>query len=208
MNRHVEASDLNLTRVGPLIRARRHKLKWTLNKLGEAAGISVGYLSQVERDQALPSLSTLAAIARALDVGVDYFIASPRAQDALTRAGERMRFSVSDPLIAYEKLHTEFPGNILSSFLITIQPGYRSEPTSHEGEEAIYVLDGVLTLTIDGDIMKVGAGDSFHFRGNRTHFWANESDGAVRLIWSGTLAMFHSSKSRSPFNSGTTPWID
>lgn len=199
------ANNLQAAKVGVLIRARRHALRMTLQALGTQSGVSVGYLSQVERDQASPSLSTLASIARALGVGVDYFIATPNAQDALTRAGQRMRFSVDDSLISYERLHAEFPGNVLSSFLITIAPGYRSEVANHEGEEMVYVLEGKLTLRIEEEETAVGPGDSLHFRGNRSHCWSNETENPVRLLWSGTLTMFRSSADGSAFKSeGTT----
>ncbi|WP_196258255.1 helix-turn-helix domain-containing protein [Pelagibacterium limicola] len=192
-------SMLQAARVGALIRARRHALRMTLQTLGQEAGISVGYLSQVERDQASPSISTLASVARALKVGVDYFIAAPSTQDALTRGGERMRFSVNDPRISYERLHAEFPGNVMSSFLITIAPGYRSEIANHEGEELVVVLDGHLMLRIEDDEMQIGPGDSIHFRGNRSHSWANDSDSPARLLWAGTLTMFRSSQEGSAF---------
>jgi transcriptional regulator with XRE-family HTH domain len=202
------ANGLQAAKVGALIRARRHSLRMTLQTLGTQAGVSVGYLSQVERDQASPSLSTLAAIARALGVGVDYFVATPSAQDALTRTGERMRFSVNDSLIAYERLHAEFPGNVLSSFLITIAPGYRSEVANHEGEELVYVLDGRLTLRIEEEETVVGPGDSLHFRGNRSHCWSNDTKDSVRLLWSGTLTMFRSSADGSAFQTRRAPVSD
>jgi transcriptional regulator with XRE-family HTH domain len=195
-------ADISAAKVGALIRARRHRLRMTLQTLGQHSGVSVGYLSQVERDHASPSLSTLAAIARALGVRVDYFIAAPDTQEALTRAGERMRFSVDESLISYERLHTEFPGNVLSSFLIAIAPGYRSEVASHEGEEMVYVLEGELTLRIEDVQATVSAGDSFHFRGNRSHCWSNETERPVRLLWSGTLTMFRSNADGSAFQTG------
>ena len=201
-------TNLQAAKVGALIRARRHSLKMTLQGLGQQSGVSIGYLSQVERDQASPSLSTLAAISRALDVGVDYFLAAPNAQEALTRSGERMRFSVNDSPISYERLHTEFPGSQLSSFLITIAPGYRSETASHEGEEIVYVLEGALTLRIEDDVMVVSAGDSMHFRGNRSHWWANETSATVRLLWSGTLTMFRSNQDGSAFQTMHGPAPD
>lgn len=191
------ASLLQAAKVGALIRARRHALRMTLQALGRDAGVSVGYLSQVERDQASPSISTLASIARALKVGVDYFIAAPSTQDALTRSGERMRFSVNDTRISYERLHAEFPGNVLSSFLITIAPGYSSEIASHEGEEIVLVLEGELTLLIEDEEMRVGPGDSIHFRGNRVHSWANNGTVPIKLHWAGTLVMFRSSQEGS-----------
>ncbi|MCT7378392.1 helix-turn-helix domain-containing protein [Chelativorans salis] len=178
-------------RLGVLIRARRRKLGLTLQELGKAAGLSVGYLSQVERDNATPTLGTLAQIARALGVPLDYFIATPRAEDALTRAETRQRFSVDGSSIVYERLGTEFPGNVLSSFILTVPPGYASETVSHEGEEIIYILEGSITQVLDGKEMVMRAGDSLHFRGNVPHAWANPNDEPARMLWTGTLALFN-----------------
>lgn len=184
-------------RVGALIRARRRQMQLTLQELSVAAGISVGYLSQVERDHATPSLGTLAQIARSLDVGVDYFIATPSPEDGVTRAGERDRFSVNGSSIIYERIATDFAGNVLSSFIMAVPPGYRSETVSHEGEEILFVLEGAITHWLDGEAMRLGEGDSLHFRGNRLHAWANETDRPARLLWTGTLPLFRGRDERS-----------
>lgn len=179
-------------KVGALIRARRRQLHLTLQALGEAAEVSIGYLSQVERDHATPSLGTLAQIARALGVNVDYFIGTPSAENALTRAGHRRKFSIDGSSIVYERLGADFPGNVLSSFLMTVPPGYRSETVSHEGEEILYVLEGAITQRLDDEEMVMSAGDSLHFRGNRPHSWSNHTDEPARLLWTGTLTLFRS----------------
>lgn len=180
-------------KVGALIRARRRQQHMTLEALGKSAEVSVGYLSQVERDHATPSLGTLASIARALGVGIDYFVSAPTAQAALTRSGQRNRFSLDGSSIIYERLGTDFPGNLLSSFVMTVPPGYSSETVAHEGEEILYVLEGSITQRLDGDEMVMSAGDSLHFRGNRPHSWSNHTDQPARLLWTGTLTLFRSS---------------
>jgi transcriptional regulator with XRE-family HTH domain len=194
-------NSLSRPKVGALVRARRRQLHMTLQELGAAAAVSVGYLSQLERDLATPSLGTLTQVARALDVGIDYFIATPRASDALTRAAERESFSVDGSSIRYERLGAEFPGNVLSSFILTIPPGYRSETVHHEGEEIIFVLDGEMTQRIDGHEMLIRAGDSLHFRGNSPHSWSNDSSKPAKVLWTGTLTMFRSRAGRSAFRS-------
>lgn len=177
-------------RIGALIRAKRRQLQLTLQELSDAAGISVGYLSQVERDHATPSLGTLAQIARSLDVGVDYFIATPSPEDGVTRAGERNQFSVNGSSILYERIATDFAGNVLSSFILTVPPGYCSETVAHEGEEILFVLEGTITQCLDGEEMALSIGDSLHFRGNRPHSWSNDTVKPVRLLWTGTLPLF------------------
>lgn len=177
-------------RVGAMIRARRKQLHLTLQALSAAANVSVGYLSQVERDHATPSLGTLAGIARALDVGMDYFIATPPIESALTRNGQRPAFSVAGSSILYERIGADFAGNVLSSFILTIPPGYASETISHEGEEIVYILEGELIVRVDDEAMVLRVGDGFHFRGNRPHAWSNSGPGQTRLLWTGTVALF------------------
>jgi transcriptional regulator with XRE-family HTH domain len=197
-------------KVGALIRARRRQLGMTLQEICDAAGISLGYLSQVERDQATPSLGTLAQIARSLDVGMDYFIATPSVENALTRAAEREKFSVDGSSILYERIATDFAGNVLSSFVLNIPPGYRSETVSHEGEEILYVLEGTIKQRLDDEEITMTAGDSLHFRGNRPHAWWNESEKPARLLWTGTLPLFRGrpaseTTARSRTKTGRTP---
>lgn len=179
-----------LPRIGALIRERRRQSRLTLTGLGLRAGLSAGYLSQIERDQATPSLATLAQVAQALGVGVDYFIAAPRAQDALSKAAGRRRFSIDDSSLAYERLSTEFPGSELSSFIIHVPPGYRSESMSHAGEEIVFVLEGEIVQWLDRVEIPLGPGDALHFRGNRRHAWANRGPRPARLLWTGTLSLF------------------
>jgi transcriptional regulator with XRE-family HTH domain len=184
-------------KVGALIRARRRQLHMTLQELCSAAGISVGYLSQVERDHATPSLGTLAQIARSLDVGVDYFIATPNTEDGLTRASDRTRFAVDGSSIVYERIAADFAGNVLSSFVLHVPPGYRSETVSHEGEEILFILEGAITQRLDDREMALKVGDSLHFRGNQPHSWSNDTKETARLLWVGTLPMFRSRAERT-----------
>ncbi|PJE26237.1 HTH-type transcriptional regulator PuuR [Pseudooceanicola marinus] len=177
--------------IGPLIRRRRKQLGLTLQALCDRAGVSVGYLSQVERDNATPSLGTLAQIADGLEVGLEFFIAAPGPGDSLTRAETRPQFSLNGSSIGYENLATDFPGAELSSYILHVPPGYASEEVSHEGEEIIYILDGEITQTLDGQVIRMTAGDSLHYSGLRPHSWTNPSDRPARLLWTGTLAVLN-----------------
>ncbi len=174
-------------RLGPAIRKRRKQLQMTLQALGDASGVSVGYLSQVERDNATPTLGTLAQIADALGVGLEYFIATPKPADGLTRAGQRPRFALPNSALGYETLVVGFPGAELSSYLLTVPPGYVSETVRHEGEELVFVLEGEIDQIIDGQVFRLGPGDSLHYTGQTPHSWANPTDRTARILWTGTL---------------------
>lgn len=171
---------------GGRIRDLRRKAGMTLQTLADQAGISVGFLSQVERDKATPSLGTLAGLARALGVEIDWFIATPRASDSITRAGERASFAIADSSLRYERVSTALPGGTLSSLIIDIPVGYASEITAHTGEELIYVLAGTVRQTLGDAAIVLHPGDSLHFMGDTPHSFANLGTVPARLLWTGT----------------------
>ena len=171
---------------GGRIREMRRKAGMTLQALADQAGISVGFLSQVERDKATPSLGTLASLASALGVDMDVFIATPKPADSITRMGERPKFALNDSSLSYERLSTTLPGGTLSSLIVHIPVGYASEVTAHVGEELIVVLDGKLRQTLGDAAFVLHPGDSLHFMGDTPHSFANIGDGPARLLWTGT----------------------
>lgn len=186
MARPKPKTDPNL---GALIRKRRKQLNLTLQALCDDAGLSVGYLSQVERGHATPSLGTLAQIAQGLDTELDYFIAKPKPASSLSRAGARPRFSLNGSSMVYESVGAEFPGAELSSYILHVPPGYASETVSHEGEEIIFLLDGEITQMLDGESFVLQRGDSLHYSGSTPHSWSNTTDTTARILWTGTLAV-------------------
>ncbi|MEZ5751737.1 MAG: XRE family transcriptional regulator [Paracoccaceae bacterium] len=171
---------------GGRIRELRQKLGKTLQQLADEAGISVGFLSQVERNKAAPSLGTLAALATALGGEINWFIATPQPADSVTREGERLRFSIADSSLAYERLDTRLPGGTLSSLIIHLPEGYTSEVTSHTGEEMIFVLEGRIRQTLGEAVILLNPGDSLHFMGDTPHSFANVGPGPAKLLWTGT----------------------
>ncbi|AUM74179.1 helix-turn-helix domain-containing protein [Paracoccus jeotgali] len=176
-------------RLGPAIRKRRKQMRLTLQAVSAASGVSVGYLSQVERDNATPTLGTLAQIADALGVGLDYFVSAPKPADGLTRADQRPTFSLPHSALGYEDLAAGFPGAELSSYILTVPPGYESELVQHEGEEIIYLLDGEIVQELGGQAFHMRQGDALHYSGDTPHAWRNPTDRPARILWTGTLTV-------------------
>lgn len=173
--------------LGRRIRSRRQMMSMTLQELSNACGVSVSYISQVERDNAVPTLGTLAEIAAALDVSIDFFIASPRQSDSVTRAGARHRFSVAGNSVLYETIGAEFPGHELTSFVLNVPPGYHSETVQHFGEEIIFVLEGTFLQVVDGQEFLLQAGDSMHYLGQHPHSYSNPGAQMARVLWTGKM---------------------
>lgn len=172
--------------VGPLVRNLRRRQDRTLQEMGTATGLSVGFLSQIERNIATPSLSALSSISRALGVDMDYFISSPASDSIHTKAGERQTYWVDKNFMTYERLGADFPGSVMTAFIITMPSNFVSEPASHDGEEFIQQLEGRTFLEVDGDAYELNVGDTLHFRASHRHVWRNPSDVKSKVIWVGT----------------------
>ena len=185
------AKKASAPKLGALIRKRRSQLGLTLQSLSEAAELSVGYLSQVERDNAVPTLATLAQIAQALDVGLEYFVSAPKPADAFSPAKGRPQFAFAGSSVTYEAISADYPRSEMSSYILHVPPGYASEIVTHEGEELVYILEGEIEQKLGGEVFQMSAGDSLHYDGMTPHAWANNTDQPARILWTGILSVLH-----------------
>jgi transcriptional regulator with XRE-family HTH domain len=177
--------------LGSLVRKRRQQLGLTLRQLCERAGLSPGYLSQVENNKAVPALGTLAQIAAGLEVGFDYFVAQPKPADALSKSEGRPRFSLPGSPVAYEAISSDYAGSDLSSYILHVPPGYVSETVTHEGEEIIVILEGEIEQMLGGAVVRMCVGDCMHYSGATPHALSNTTDFPARVLWTGTLSVLH-----------------
>ncbi|QFY62567.1 cupin domain-containing protein (plasmid) [Rhizobium grahamii] len=179
--------------LGERLRDRRRELKLTLQQVADQAGFSVGFISQIERGITVPSLTSLVSVCRVLKVDVGSFFKPPRVDAPITRRETRPVYALGGTpgnSVTYERLSASFPGNILRSTLIHEPPGFRSEPMSHEGEEIFFIVEGSLTLEVDGEQTILEAGDSAHFPSSRTHVTWNHTTEPVTIFHTCTMDVF------------------
>lgn len=176
--------------LGEKLRARRRVLGLTLKEVAGRAGLTAGFISQIERGITTPSLSSLVSVSQVLDMHVSNFLAQPKGEQAITRHDERPVYAVGDNTMTYERLSSNFSGNVLRSVIVHEPPGHKAEPISHDGEEMIFVLDGKITAEIDGERTLLETGDSIHFSSTKTHSTWNPTDRTTTILWVGTMDVF------------------
>lgn len=176
--------------LGSRLRERRKELRLTLKEVADKAGLSVGFISQIERDITTPSLSSLVSVARVLGYHVSDFLAQPKVTAPMTRHAERPHYAIGGSSLTYERLSTTFPGNVLRSVLIHEPPGHRSEPISHEGEEIFFIVEGAITVEVDGERVELETGDSIHFPSTRVHSTWNHTDRPATILHTCTMDVF------------------
>jgi transcriptional regulator with XRE-family HTH domain len=173
--------------IGEQLRELRQLKNMTLKEVSEQAGISIGYLSQLERNQSRLPIGVLKKISDALGVHMNWFFQQQAAGDAgerdiVVRAGNRRRMSFTGLGITEELLSPNLSGP-LELLLSTIAPGADSEDYSHDGAEAGLVLSGTLDLWVSGRHFTLNEGDSFSFKSTEVHRCANPGELATRVLW-------------------------
>jgi transcriptional regulator with XRE-family HTH domain len=173
--------------IGRDIRGLRKARGVTLAGLAEASGLSVGYLSLLERDRATPSIKALHAVSRALGVTISWFFEANDVpedeRDLVVRRARRRRLDYSAGVVD-ELLSPNLTG-ALELLSCRFPPGASSgeEPYSHSGEEAGVVIRGRLELWVDGRTVTLEAGDSFGFKSALPHRYRNPGPDETEVIW-------------------------
>lgn len=176
--------------LGPALRERRKALGLSMQAVADAAGLSVGFISQVERGLTAPSLSSLAGIAEVLQTPISEFLSQPSGVENMTRQRDRVTYAVDASDLTYERISSKFDGSKLYSVIVHEAPGHRGEPISHRGEEMFFVLAGEVTVEIEGKREILRAGDSVHFDSTRVHSTWNHTTETVSILWCGTMDIF------------------
>ena len=177
-------------KLGGRLRLRRKKLKLSMKEVAISSGLSIGFISQVERGLTSPSLTSLTAIANFLRSDVTNFLSQPKSKSSITRHQERDVYTINKNGLQYERLSDSFPGHTLNSVIIHEMPGHRSESISHEGEEFFFILEGAITIYIDGVVNILEAGDSLHFDSSRSHSAWNHTNKVTTVLHVCTMNVF------------------
>lgn len=173
--------------VGEHIRRLRKARGLTLTALSESTGISVGYLSQIERNISSPTVKTLFEISHALGVTVGWFfdrMGGERSDEKyIVRQNGRQQIRFESGISDY-RLTTNAVDQ-LEVLWSTFEPGIvqSEEPYQHEGEECGLVIKGQFELTIDGTVYLLEEGDSFSFPSTLPHCYKNIGKEEAIVMW-------------------------
>ena len=178
----------NGSATGLRLRQLRLSRHLPLGEVAREVGISVGFLSAIERSHMTASVGTLRKLARYYKLNILDFFDPAQANPYRVRADERKRLEAG-PGVQMELL--AWGNTVMEPHLFTIAPGAGSgESYAHEGEEFLFVLRGALDIELDGQTHKLRAGDSFYFESATPHTWQNPGKGSTVVIWVNTPPTF------------------
>ena len=103
----------------------------------------------------------------------------------MVRSYEHNYTCIEGQPVFFEKLGGRDNKYCLSTIVINVLPMKERQPAktlSHYGEEFIYVLEGILTTTLNDVKYDLYPGDSLHFQSSTPHSWENTTNKLVRFL--------------------------
>jgi DNA-binding transcriptional MerR regulator/mannose-6-phosphate isomerase-like protein (cupin superfamily) len=175
--------------VGPRLRRQRFERGYSLARVARAVGVSVGFLSALERGEMSASVATLRRLARFYRLNILALFDPSETNPGRVRPCERKTLDAG-PGVRMELL--AWGNTVMEPHLFRIAPSAGSgEAYTHEGEEFLYLLQGCLEITLDeGETHRLEEGDSFYFESSTQHRWTNPGKNEALVLWVNTPPTF------------------
>ena len=173
--------------LGERIRGLRKRRKMTLSQLAGDCDLSAGYISQIERNLAYPSIPALVKLARSLGVTVQWFFAGTSAvpqeeRGYVVRGGNRLKIQYEHGII--DELVTPKMSLRVEMIFTRLPPGTESaESYSHEGDGVGFVVSGELDMWVGERHFHLYEGDSCSYAAGEPHRYKNSGEREAVVMW-------------------------
>ena len=174
--------------IGERIRKLREEKGLSLDELSSLTGFEIGFLSRLEKNEAQPQLGTVIKLSKALDSAFGRLVSGVGDKlYSITRKDERRIVSRSTSqtgkkqVYIYKSLAPDVKGRHMEALIVQLEEVSEKEISVHEGEEFIFVLDGVVVLEIGEDSFELDPGDTAYYLSTTPHHIAAKSGKATIL---------------------------
>ncbi len=170
-----KAEDEKALSHGDMLRATREKRGFSLDELAARTGISRDALAQLEAGEFMLPLGKLIKLSKALSLRMADVISTGKEPFTIVKSDQHQSFTrfgkarESGYGYEYESLAAGKKDRAMEPFIVTLHPSGADEPSSHDGQEFIYVLDGEMEVVIEKtrDVLKPG--DSVYYDSTSMH---------------------------------------
>jgi DNA-binding transcriptional MerR regulator/mannose-6-phosphate isomerase-like protein (cupin superfamily) len=174
---------------GQRFRRLRTRRGLSLAQVASATGVSVGFLSSLERGQMRSSVATLRRIARFYRTNILSLFETAGENPRLVRPAQR-KILETNAGVRMELL--AWGNTAMEPHLFRVKPGGGSgESYTHEGEEFLHVLRGEFEIWLGAsEHYRLKSGDSLYFESSTPHRWRNPGRAETWLLWVNTPPTF------------------
>ena len=147
--------------VGEKIKALREDKSISIEELAQRSGLAIEQIERIENNIDIPSLAPLIKIARVLGVRLGTFL-DDQDEDAISFSNNAIH---SRKHMEYHSLSKSKADRHMEPFIIDVMPTEDSDfvLSSHEGEEFIMVMEGVMEISYGKNTYLLEEGDSIYY---------------------------------------------
>jgi transcriptional regulator with XRE-family HTH domain len=178
----------DIEEVGARIRKIREEKRLSLQELSRLTGFEEKFLAGIESNDVQPQLGTVIKLSKALDSAFGRIVSGVGDRlFSITRKNERRTVSRSSDhdgkrhLYAYKSLAPDVKGRHMEALIVQLEQAQIKDISIHEGEEFIFVLNGIVELQIGDESFDLEPGDSVYYLSTTPHFIAAKSGRATIL---------------------------
>ncbi|MBI5250851.1 MAG: helix-turn-helix transcriptional regulator [Desulfomonile tiedjei] len=173
---------------GQRLKAAREQRGFTVEELASKTEIPVDVLSQLEAGEAFLPLGQLIKLSKALSLKMADVISAGEEPFTIVRADQRRSFARFGKTkqdrhgYEYESLAPNKKDRLMEPFIVTLNPASADEPSSHDGQEFIYVIEGEMEVLVGDtrDVLKPG--DAIYYDSTSLHLVKAHGDKAAKIL--------------------------
>ncbi|MBO5007820.1 MAG: cupin domain-containing protein [Clostridia bacterium] len=177
--------------IGSKLKRLRMKNNLTQEELADRCELSKGFISQIERDLASPSISTLSDLLQCLGTDLKDFFNDAADNDVVFTKEDVFIKENKEDLNVVNWIVPNSQKHDMEPIIITLLPqgiSYMDDP--HDGEEFGFVLSGSITLYLGSEKFKVKKHESFYYKANQSHYIKNNGKSNATVLWVSTPPSF------------------
>lgn len=182
----LKASGKGVEAIGERVKRLREEKGLLLDELSNLTGFEVEFLKRIENNEVKPQLGTIMRLSKALDSAFGRLVSGVGNKlYSITRKDEQKIISRStskkgqQKAYTYKSLAPEVQGRHMEALIVQLETLSEPEPSFHDGEEFIYVLDGTVSLRIGEDAFDLEPGDSAYYLSTTPHIIMAKEDSAT-----------------------------
>ena len=157
------------------IRRLREERKLSMDELSRLSGVSKSMLSQIERGEGNPTLSTLWKLSNGMGVPFDALTVRPKAPFEIMKTSEIQPILEDAGKVRNYPVFPDDENRRFAVYYLELEPDsfWQSEPHLRGTTEFVSVFDGEIEINAADKLFLVSKGESVRFKGDQLHSYRN-----------------------------------
>ncbi|MBL4740051.1 MAG: cupin domain-containing protein [Sneathiella sp.] len=170
--------------IGARLRSLREQHGLSQRELAKQAGVTNGTISMIEQNKSSPSVGSLKKVLDGIPIAMSEFFANDFSSRRKIFYQADELATISEGKIQYFQIGRDLTGKSLQVLHETYAPGADTgrNMLSHQGEEAGFVVQGRLEITVGSERKVLKKGEAFYFESHRPHRFKCIGDEAAIVV--------------------------